>query len=200
MGRKSTNKKRKGPLGKTDQWLAGLVAKLQEVDLAALTMDDLASLLGKSKSTLYEYFATKEELLARAVTLKIADLADYRPILKTEQSEIEKYRQVMEFISQQVADVSIGLLQQFQQEYPGIWQLIDGFLQVIIDDLGDLYEQGMAVGHFRRTSIRLLTRMDQFFVTQVITDSAFKAENDLSLEQLVRHYLELRFAGIKAQK
>ena len=71
MGRKSIDKNRKGPQDKTDRWLVDLIPKLKDQDLASMTMNDLAKLLGKSKSTLYEYFESKEEILTRAVALRI---------------------------------------------------------------------------------------------------------------------------------
>ena len=98
---------------------------------------------------------------------------------------------------EQLGDISIQLLEQIQTHLPLIWEHIDQFLQLIIDDLGTLYERGIEKGVFRPTSIRLLTRLDHFFVTQLITDKAFKEEQDVSLDQLVRYYLELRFSGIR---
>ena len=112
-------------------------------------------------------------------------------------SEPEVYQTVLEFLCEQISDISIQLLEQVQVNFPDIWGHIDQFLQLIIDDLGALYERGIERGVFRPTSIRLLTRLDQFFVTQVITDSTFKEEQGVSLDQLVRYYLELRFSGIK---
>ena len=196
MGRKSIDKNRKGPQAKTDRWLADLIPQLREQDLASLTMNDLAKLLGKSKSTLYEYFESKEEILTRAIALRIERIAAYRELLDETHSEPEVYRSVLEFLCEQISDISIQLLEQVQIHFPDIWQHIDQFLQLIITDLGALYERGMAKGVFRPTSIRLLTRLDQFFVTQIITDLTFKEEQGVSLDQLVRYYLELRFSGI----
>ena len=196
MGRKSIDKNRKGPQTKTDRWLAGLIPQLREQNLATMTMNDLAKLLGKSKSTLYEYFESKEEILARAIALRIERIAAYRALLDESRPEPEVYQAVLEFLCEQISDISIQLLEQVQVHFPDIWGHIDQFLQLIIDDLGALYERGIERGVFRPTSIRLLTRLDQFFVTQVITDSTFKEEQGVSLDQLVRYYLELRFSGI----
>ncbi|MEM1218416.1 MAG: TetR/AcrR family transcriptional regulator [Bacteroidota bacterium] len=197
MGRKSIDKNRKGPQAKTDRWLLDLIPKLKDQDLASMTMNDLAKLLGKSKSTLYEYFESKEEILTRAVALRIERIAAYRELLHRPGSESEVYQSVLEFLCEQLGDISIQLLEQIQTHLPLIWEQIDQFLQLIIDDLGTLYERGMEKGVFRPTSIRLLTRLDHFFVTQLITDKVFKEEQDVSLDQLVRYYLELRFSGIR---
>tara|TARA_B100000795_G_scaffold4331_1_gene3014 strand:+ start:27210 stop:27401 length:192 start_codon:yes stop_codon:yes gene_type:complete len=55
MGRKSLNKNRKPITKKIENWLHELLLELQNKDLNKLTIDDLAKLAKKSKSTIYIY-------------------------------------------------------------------------------------------------------------------------------------------------
>ena len=61
MGRKSLNKNRKPITKKVKQWLEKLLLELQDKDLEKVTIDDLALLADKSKSTIYIYFDPRNE-------------------------------------------------------------------------------------------------------------------------------------------
>ena len=61
MGRKTLVKDIKPLSAKAENWLRELFPKLLDKTLHKLTLDELAHLTNKSKSTLYSYFATKEE-------------------------------------------------------------------------------------------------------------------------------------------
>ena len=68
MGRKSVSRKRKAITPKVKQWLSELLIRIQFEDLKQLTMDDIARLAGTSKSTIYEYFNSKEEIINSRLT------------------------------------------------------------------------------------------------------------------------------------
>ena len=76
MGRKSIDKERIQNTQKTDAWLEGLLPLLQDKDLAKLNMDQIAELMSKSKSTIYQYFRTKDEIFDRLVVLKLNQVQD----------------------------------------------------------------------------------------------------------------------------
>ena len=61
MGRKPLAKDRKPLSAKSENWFRELFPKLQDQTLHKLMLDELALLTNKNKSTLYSYFATKEE-------------------------------------------------------------------------------------------------------------------------------------------
>ena len=74
MGRKSLQKARKGPNSKTENWAKTLLPLLQTLKLDSLSMNTLSKLMGVSKSTIYEYFSTKEEIMDYVVAHKIEEL------------------------------------------------------------------------------------------------------------------------------
>ncbi|MEL6253373.1 MAG: TetR family transcriptional regulator, partial [Bacteroidota bacterium] len=78
MGRKSTDKKRKKLSPKMLIWLKELLPLVQEMNLKEMSMDELAKVGKKSKSTLYEYFVSKEEIIAAAVRLLLVNLGGYQ--------------------------------------------------------------------------------------------------------------------------
>jgi len=77
MGRKSTNKDRKELSPKMEKWVDSLISKLQGEDISKLTLDDIATKSNISKSTIYEYFATKESIIETMVKRRIEDLDQF---------------------------------------------------------------------------------------------------------------------------
>ncbi|MEO1652696.1 MAG: TetR/AcrR family transcriptional regulator [Bacteroidota bacterium] len=198
MGRKSLEKNRKEKNEKTRTWAELLLPRLQEVNLAQLTMDDIAEKIQKSKSTLYEYFKTKEEVMDYVVEVRVLRLRAYKQNLTLSGEAPDKiYRQFIEMMSQGIKDVSSSFLHQLEQEYPSSWWIVRSFLNELVKDLQLFYQVGMEAGYFRPSSVALLSSLDEFFVTQVITNGDFFAQSGHRLEEIVKDYLVLKFEGLR---
>ena len=198
MGRKALEKVRKTPTDKINQWLKLLLVKLQTVELANLTIDDLAKLSGKSKGTIYKYFESKEEVVLAACQTRVEVVT--KIILNIHQdtsTPVEvRYRQLLEEFSARLSDITISFFYDIQLYYPTSWNAINGVSDVFVTLLEDLYQQGIDKGLFRPISIELLKTLDRFFVTQVITNQAIFKDPNYTLNYLVRDYLQLRLEGL----
>ena len=112
MGRKSSSKKRKEVSGKVRKWLSQLLLDLQHENLEELTMDDIARLAGKSKSTIYEYFKSKEEILRAACETKTtAILTAISELQQQEMDTIERYSHLIEIFAGGTTGISFPFLQ-----------------------------------------------------------------------------------------
>ena len=198
MGRKAVEKARKAPTKKIKEWLKVLLVKLQTVELANLTIDDLAQLSGKSKATIYKYFESKEEVILAACQTRIAEVS---PIIKNIHQDTStpvevRYRQLLEEFSARLSDITISFFHDVRLYYPTSWEAISGVSESFVTLLEDLYQQGMDKGIFRRVSLELLKALDRFFVTQIITNRAIFKDPDYTLNYLIRDYLRLRLEGL----
>ena len=198
MGRKAVEKARKAPTKKINEWLKVLLVKLQTVDLANLTIDDLAQLSGKSKATIYKYFESKEEVILAACQTRIAEVS---PVIKNIHQDTStpvevRYRQLLEEFSARLSDITISFFHDVRLYYPTSWEAISGVSELFVTLLEDLYQQGMDKGIFRRVSLELLKALDRFFVTQIITNRAIFKDPDYTLNYLIRDYLRLRLEGL----
>lgn len=199
MGRKPLQKARKTDPAKTEPWLELLLPKLQTLDVQALTMDDFARLIGKSKSTLYEYFPSKEILLLEGVQIRLRALEELRAMIDFSQGDIKTlYINYITLISNVVADVSISFLDAIEKDFPIIWTEILATMQGIIEDLTQLYTIGMERQEFKKTSIPWLIEMDRFFVTKLIHDSKLWSDQPMTLDQLIQEYVDIRLYGLAA--
>ena len=198
LGRKALEKVRKAPTEKINQWLKLLLVKLQTIELAHLTIDDLAQLSGKSKATIYKYFGSKEEVILAACQTRIDEVT---PLIKNihqdKDTPVEvRYRQLLEEFSARLADIRISFFHDVQLYYPIAWEAISGVSDLFVNLLNDLYQQGMNMGLFRPISIELLKALDRFFVTQIITNQSIFKDPNYTLKYLIRDYLRLRLEGL----
>lgn len=197
MGRKPLQRARKSDPEKTKVWLEQLLPQLQTLDLEALTMDDLALLIGKSKSTVYEYFPSKEILLLEGVRIRLDALAELRSMIDFTEGDIKTlYINYITFISNVVADVSISFLEAIEKDFPVIWAEVLITMQGIIDDLTQLYTIGIQRQDFKKVSVAWLIEIDRFFVTKLINDTKLWSDQPISLDQLIQEYVQIRLNGL----
>ncbi len=197
MGRKSKNRQRKSRTEKTEAWMWTLLPKLQDQDLDKLTMDELSTYIGKSKSTVYEYFQTKEEIILYLAQVVMSPLAEklFSENLKRSSYQ-EEYIHIIEVLGRGLSGVSTHLLDQMKRNFPGVWDAIDGFINHVLNKISKIYKHGMEAGEFQVYNIDLLLALDRHFVSSIITD----ASDNLLYEQvnfLIEEYLNLRLNGLK---
>lgn len=197
MGRKSLLRKRKSITKKVNKWLAELLVQLQYEDLEQLTIDDIARIAGKSKSTIYEYFESKEDILFAACETRIIVLTEsILDLNKQNLDTVQLYKNLVEVFAEGAADISIIFLQNIKKYYPKAWLTIDEFTDKFIDLLQAQYQQGIKEGIYNKVSVELLGHLDKLFIIQVVTNPAIFSDEQYSISNLVRDYLNLRLTGL----
>ena len=200
MGRKSIKKERKPLTKKAKVWVRELIPLLQEKDLNNITLDDIASLANKSKSTIYTYFHSKEEIFQTAVQMVLEEMqyASTEEAVKGEDME-QALQNVLMHISKGIQGISIAFLDQIKQHYPIAWQEIEDFTGKLLQNLQFIYEKGMEAGSFRRFNTDMLILLDQHFIMNMITNPKLFQEERVTLEQLVKEYIVLRLSALNAK-
>lgn len=198
MGRKSIKRARKKKSAKTEAWANALLPKLKNLSLQSLTMNDIAALIGKSKSTVYEYFTTKEEILAYAVSLHLQQLSAYRSILQSDSEDlIACFEAFILFLGSGISKISHKFLNDLRLDFPEIWKDISAFIATLLSDIRLFYERGIKQGQFKNISPDLMTKMDELFVFQIISDNDFFERTQMTLEQVAQDYLRLKLDGFR---
>lgn len=201
MGRKSLSRKRKPINEKVNKWLSELLVQLQHENLEQLTMDDLAQIAGKSKSTIYEYFKSKEEILQAACQTRTKTLTASILTLNQQQLDtVQRYAHLIEIFAEGTTGISISFLQSIRQHYPNAWTVIDEFTDHFVALLMEHYKKGMAQGIYNPVSVELLGNIDKLFVVQVVTNTDIFSDEKYTISNLVRDYLNLRLTGLLKRK
>ncbi len=197
MGRKSIAKNRKEKNKKVEQWTQAILPKLKRTDLGDLTMDDLALLMNKSKSTIYEYFTTKEEIFEYITQVRINRLYGYKNAITSEILQLNyQYETLATILTEGAKDISAFYLKQLQQHYPSAWKIIEDFLQDLLDDMKQFYVYGIDSKLFKPISVDLMIKLDQYFILQLITDDVFFSNSKGTLGSTIKDYMFLKFEGL----
>lgn len=200
MGRKSISRERKDKNKKVEQWTQALLYKLRTTELGDLTMDDLASLMNKSKSTIYQYFVTKEEIFEYITQIRVDHLKAYKNEISGELSGLNyQYETLAKILAEGVKDISPFYLKQLQIHYPDAWSIVEKFLKGLLKDLKDFYIYGIENNMFKAVSPELLIKLDEYFIMQLITDHTFFNNNQQTLESAITEYMYIKFEGLVAK-
>ncbi len=200
MGRKAIQRKRKKNKEKTKEWIKILLPYFQKNGLRGMTMDLVAQELNKSKTTVYDYFQTKEELLRMMVTEKLGEVKGFEKILKDASlSFIDRCYEVLKFLADHISDISNLFLTDLKALYPNLWKKIEDFLDYTVSVLEAFYQQGIEAGAFNRIHTAILAVNDQLFFRK-LTDPDFLTDHDLTLQEAFNQYSKLKFFGLIKEK
>jgi AcrR family transcriptional regulator len=195
MGRKAVDKTRY----KNEQAKEKLVVKAMvyfQHNGTKKTMSKMAKDLVLSKTTIYNHFNTKQELVIQAIKFKLTIINDYKSVLdSTSLPYIERYRKAMLFFCVQIFDVSSVFLSDIENDFPNAWKLIEEFQHEVYKNLTHYYQEGIEKKVFKPTSPELLTVSDQYFFTFLSTQIFLKKHEISVLDAFKQHY-QTKFFGI----
>ncbi len=196
MGRKASKRIRKDDPAKKRKWIKELYPHLRDNGVKDLRMDTVAKYLGKSKSTVYEYFSSKEEIISGTIALKLDALLGFESILMNQEENLsDRYQNMMAHIIPIISDISQVLLADIKKYYPELWQIIDAFYNHAGEVLLKFYEEGIGDGTFLQINPIILVQQDKFFFNEVI-DPHFLAENNITPEAAFKDFFELKLKGL----
>ncbi|WP_299682467.1 TetR/AcrR family transcriptional regulator [uncultured Tenacibaculum sp.] len=197
MGRKAIDRERKQLSKKAEVWVKELFYKVQYEKLNKLTLDDLATLIQKSKSTIYTYFKTKDEIYQTMVAMVLNDIQEVVfDELPNDSNLVVLYESILLKISDAVEGISIHFLDEIQTNFPQIWTEIKSVTDKVLITFSLIYEEGMKTDVFTNFNITLLLAMDNTFIMSIMTDHERFKNEKLSLKDIVSQYLQLRIKAL----
>lgn len=196
MGRKAIPRERKNNPDKMGDWTQKLFPYFQEHGLDHVTMDEIASFLGKSKTTLYDYFQTKEDLLALIINEKIEAIKGFlKPLHDGSKDFKERYQNTIEFLSVQISDITNLFLTDLQQLFPELWKIVQNFVDESAKIVKEFYNKGIKAGEFNPINVSILVLTDQMFLHS-LTNPALLEHHKLTVNTALVEYLKVRFDGL----
>lgn len=196
MGRKSVDKTRNANPRRRKKYLMKLLPIFYEYGLQQLSMDDISSKLNVSKATLYNYFASKEEMVSAALAHILGEISPFVQVLKDrERPFLERYIHAIELLSIAVKGISNLAMADLKDHYPHLWQQVRDFQQFAADQMETFYNEARKAGILEGHSTEILVLGDRLFF-DALTDPAVLEANNLSLEQAFRDYFRLKLFGM----
>lgn len=165
--------------------------------LRQYTMDDLVQELGCSKATLYQYFARKEELVGTILSLKIAEIAAFAPILGNQNlSFMERYEGAVNSASIQLAGISAAFLSDLKELYPGLWLQVEQLYDLAYESLAAFYREGRKAGIIREEfDPESMALTDRLLIVSISNPDLLSSHN-IDLKSAFDQYQSMKRYGI----
>ena len=197
MGRKTVNKKRYVDPVVKEKYTIKLMVYFQNNGLDNFSMSKLAKELNISKTTLYNHFESKEEMIEEAIKYKLKIIGEYQSVLENiTLPYTERYRKAILFFCVQTFDISSLILPQLEKDYPKIWRRVQVFIRNVMLDLISYYEIGIEIGIFKPTANpKLLSLNDQHFFDLLANNNTLK-ENNIEVLEAFNHHFDIKFNGL----
>ncbi|MFT6027321.1 MAG: AcrR family transcriptional regulator, partial [Bacteroidia bacterium] len=198
-GRQSLVKKRIKDPKKREFWIDELLPHFIKRGIKAVPIDEVVSILGKSKATIYKHFESHHEIVSLVTARKLDDLKHFVPILSDQsKSYQDRYMLAVACISKHLGDVSNVFLSDLKEVYPDLWQLINTFKLMALSELKTFYISGTQEGTFADLDPDLMVLSDELFF-DVLTNAEYLTSKGLNLQVAFESYFKMRFYGILKQ-
>jgi AcrR family transcriptional regulator len=200
MGRQSILKDRiKDPV-KRERWIDELLPHFIQRGIKEVPIDEVGSILEKSKATIYKHFESHHEIISLVIAKKLDDLKHFVPILSDQsKSYQDRYMLAVACISRHLGDISNVFLSDLKDVYPDLWNLINSFKLMALSELRTFYISGTQEGTFADLDPDLMVLSDELFF-DVLTNAEYLTSKGLNLQVAFESYFKMRFYGILKQK
>ncbi len=109
--------------------------------IRGITMDDISRELGKSKKTLYKYFASKEELIRELLILRLgSDAKKIQEVIDSPLNAIDKMFSISNEITSKMKQMNPSLMSDLKKHYRETWEIIEKYknefiFKMILDNI-----------------------------------------------------------------
>jgi len=197
MGRKSTERYRYKDREIREKHTVRFMVYFQNNGVEKFSMSKMAKDLGISKTTIYNHFSSKEEIIQAAITYKLNVIAEYQTVLENiTLPYTERYRKAMLFFCVQIFDVSNKLLLQIKESYPKIWIKVAIFQKNVMLDLRSYYEIGIEIGVFKSNTNPVLLSLDDQKFFDLLSGQDVLKENSIEVLEAFNHHYRVKFNGL----
>lgn len=198
MGRKATNKKRYVDPHIKHKYVIKFMLHFQANGIHNLSMSAIAKELGISKTTIYNHFETKEEIIDAVIDYKLSILNEYQSVLENlTLPYVERYRKAILFFCVQAFDVSKEILTDLEFYYPSSWKKVERFQLNLLVNLKEYYQTGIDIGVFNSSANPLLLSLDdQIFFDLLLNHHNLFGEDKIPVLEAFNQHYQSKFNGI----
>lgn len=199
MGRQSVVKERIKDPKKRELWVNELLPHFIQRGIKEVPIDEVVSILGKSKATIYKHFESHHEIISLAIAQKLGEMKHFQPILAdTGKSYQDRYMLAVAYVSKHLGDISNVFLSDLKEVYPDLWNHINSFKLLALNELKTFYINGMHDGIFAELNPDLMVLSDELFF-DALTNPDYLTSKGLNLQAAFESYFRMRFYGILKQ-
>ncbi len=149
-------------MSQTERIVSGSEELFLKAGIKSVTMDDIATHLGMSKKTIYQFFKDKNELVFALVKKKLKDDEDQvAAIISQSGNVIEEMINMMKCSEEIFSRINPIVIHDLQKYHPEAWKQFQDFKSgVLVHTLEQLLSKGIKQGYIRPDiDVKILARM-----------------------------------------
>ncbi|MGO9309807.1 MAG: TetR/AcrR family transcriptional regulator [Spirochaetia bacterium] len=171
--------------------------------VSALSMDQIASLQGISKKTLYKFFPNKAALTEEAIETRIREVATSvdRIAADSALSFLARLQGIFDIVSRQISELGESFVRDVSYHEPEIWERIDKFRREhVFEIITRLLKEGIREGHIRDDiDGRLVPVLFTSILSSVMTPAQF-VRLPFPPAELFDTFIRILFGGVLTEK
>jgi len=199
MGRKSTDKLRNNNQVKRNQWARVLYPFFRDHGLIGFSMEEVSDCLRVSKATIYNYFASKEEIIDCYLQEKFKDLDQFNDLISdSDIPTADRYEQSLYHLLKHFADFSPRVRRDLEYIFPDKWLQFNLVMDGFMARLTEIFRIGAEEGVFNAINPELLVICDRNMLFY-LSDQEQVERSGLSLKQAFDEFMLMRQNGLIKQ-
>ncbi|MEO0473050.1 MAG: TetR/AcrR family transcriptional regulator, partial [Bacteroidota bacterium] len=168
----------------------------------SISMDDIASQLGISKKTIYQYYSNKAELVnAVSESFFKADKEKSREIIRRSENAVHELVLFLKQAQVSLQSISNNAILEIRKYYPNAWTCFEDYTKgFVIDCVRDNLQRGVKEGYYRpNLQIEIVTRLRVAQFETALRQDIFPIPEFDPL-QVQTEIMDLYFHGITTPK
>jgi AcrR family transcriptional regulator len=166
--------------------------------ITSLTMDDLASHMGISKKTIYQYFESKQELVDYMVVRRLNQtVLKIDEAMKSHHNVIHVFIRIMRLLPEIMGAINPVVFDELKSKYRSTWKRFEEIKQKhMFNSLMVLLEKGKKQGYFRKNIHSEILVQMRFLQVESTFNSKSYPFHKYAFDEIHRQLLEHFLCGI----
>ena len=181
---------------KMEKWLSQLFDALQFTDLNGITLAGMIELVPISRSTIYRYFKTKDEIILAMVHQKIDSISihKFEEVKGDYQDSLSGLIGFVGFIEENLLNTTLYFVGQIANYNEQVRELLKKFENKLLSQLREYYQKGIEEGFFKSIPLDFLVLMDELFINHLYEK---KYDQKSQIHELISNYIDIKLNGIR---
>lgn len=171
--------------------------------VSSLSMDQIASLQGISKKTLYKFFANKAALVEEVIEERIREIASSVEAVagNPDLPFLARLHGIFDIVSRQIAELGESFIKDVYYQEPEIWERIDTFRREhVFGIITRLFGEGIRDGFIRADIDGRLVPLMFVNTMSAVLNPAQLVKMQFPPSQLFDAFIRILFGGVLTEK
>jgi AcrR family transcriptional regulator len=166
-----------------------------------ISMDEIARELSMSKSTLYKYFPSKQDLVSEAVKILVTDVKQkIGGIISTGNNAVEKFVEIIRVLTKVITRFSDKWMSDLQHHAPQIWFELDETRKVLMyENISKIIVQGQKEELIKKYPPEIVITLITGAMRNIVNPQ-FLISTSFSYDEAVHHAFKILLGGILTDK